>query len=81
MSGWPTNPKLLGKEQVRYDGPIKVGGSAKFTSDMQPVGCSSRERPIPLATGSHRLRPGDFPLPELQPAQTAGLRNSRLHSN
>jgi xanthine dehydrogenase YagR molybdenum-binding subunit len=38
MSGWPTNPKLLGKEQVRYDGPIKVSGSAKFASDMQPGG-------------------------------------------
>ena len=38
MSGWPKNPKQLGKEHVRYDGPIKVSGSAKYASDMQPVG-------------------------------------------
>jgi xanthine dehydrogenase YagR molybdenum-binding subunit len=39
MSGWPKNPKQLGKEQVRNDGPVKVTGSAKFASDVQPVGC------------------------------------------
>lgn len=38
MSGWPNNPKQLGKEHERYDGPIKVSGSAKFASDMQPAG-------------------------------------------
>jgi xanthine dehydrogenase YagR molybdenum-binding subunit len=38
MSGWPKNPKQLGKEHVRYDGPIKVSGNAKYASDMQPVG-------------------------------------------
>ena len=38
MSGWPKNPNQLGKEHVRYDGPIKVSGSAKFASDMQPAG-------------------------------------------
>jgi xanthine dehydrogenase YagR molybdenum-binding subunit len=38
MPGWPTNPKQLGKEHLRYDGPIKVSGSAKFASDMQPTG-------------------------------------------
>ena len=38
MSEWPTEPKQLGKEHVRYDGPIKVSGRAKFASDMQPGG-------------------------------------------
>ena len=38
MSEWPTKPKQLGKEHVRYDGPIKVSGRAKFASDMQPGG-------------------------------------------
>ena len=38
MSGWPTNPKQLGKDHLRYDGPIKVSGRAKFASDMQPTG-------------------------------------------
>src|SRR5208337_3604135 len=35
---WPKEPKQLGKEHVRYDGPIKVSGRAKFASDMQPGG-------------------------------------------
>ena len=38
MSGWPKNPKQLGKEHLRYDGLVKVTGSAKFASDMQPAG-------------------------------------------
>src|SRR5438552_5132728 len=38
MSGWPKNPKKLGKDHPRYDGPVKVSGSAKYASDMQPVG-------------------------------------------
>ena len=38
MSGWPTNPKQLGKEHLRYDGPVKVTGSARYASDMQPAG-------------------------------------------
>ena len=38
MSGWPKNPKQLGKDHPRYDGPIKVSGSAKYASDMQPAG-------------------------------------------
>jgi xanthine dehydrogenase YagR molybdenum-binding subunit len=38
MSGWPKNPKQLGKEHERYDGPVKVSGSARFASDMQPTG-------------------------------------------
>jgi xanthine dehydrogenase YagR molybdenum-binding subunit len=38
MSGWPTNPKQLGKEHARYDGPIKVTGKARYASDMQPAG-------------------------------------------
>jgi xanthine dehydrogenase YagR molybdenum-binding subunit len=39
MSGWPKNPKQLGKDHPRYDGPVKVTGGAKYASDMQPVGC------------------------------------------
>ena len=38
MSGWPKNPKQLGKDHLRYDGAIKVSGGAKYASDMQPVG-------------------------------------------
>src|SRR5215469_13279888 len=38
MSGWPKNPKQLGKEHERYDGSVKVSGSAKYASDMQPAG-------------------------------------------
>jgi xanthine dehydrogenase YagR molybdenum-binding subunit len=38
MSGWPKNPKQLGKDHLRYDGPIKVSGGAKYASDMQPAG-------------------------------------------
>src|SRR5262245_18542630 len=38
MSGWPKNPKQLGKDHPRYDGPVKVSGSAKYASDMQPAG-------------------------------------------
>jgi xanthine dehydrogenase YagR molybdenum-binding subunit len=38
MSGWPKNPKQLGKEHLRVDGPAKVSGNARYASDMQPVG-------------------------------------------
>src|SRR6516165_10450734 len=38
MSGWPKNPQQLGKDHLRYDGPIKVSGSAKYASDVQPDG-------------------------------------------
>jgi xanthine dehydrogenase YagR molybdenum-binding subunit len=38
MPGWPKNPKQLGKERVRIDGPIKVSGRAKYASDAQPAG-------------------------------------------
>jgi xanthine dehydrogenase YagR molybdenum-binding subunit len=38
MSGWPTKPNQLGKDHLRYDGPVKVRGTAKYTSDMQPSG-------------------------------------------
>jgi xanthine dehydrogenase YagR molybdenum-binding subunit len=38
MPGWPKNPKQLGKEHVRNDGPIKVSGRAKYASDMRPAG-------------------------------------------
>ncbi len=37
MSGWPKNPKQLGKDHLRFDGPVKVSGSARYASDMQPV--------------------------------------------
>jgi hypothetical protein len=38
MPEWPKEPKQLGKEHVRYDGPVKVSGRAKYASDMQPAG-------------------------------------------
>jgi len=38
MSGWPKNPKQLGKDHLRYDGPAKVSGGAKYASDAQPGG-------------------------------------------
>src|SRR5215469_5947139 len=38
MSDWPKNPKQLSKEHVRYGAPALVTGTAKFASDMQPVG-------------------------------------------
>src|SRR5262249_18609479 len=38
MSDWPKNPKQLGKDHVRYAAPALVTGTAKFASDMQPVG-------------------------------------------
>jgi xanthine dehydrogenase YagR molybdenum-binding subunit len=38
MSGWPKNPKQLGKDHPRSDGPAKVSGSAKYASDVEPDG-------------------------------------------
>jgi xanthine dehydrogenase YagR molybdenum-binding subunit len=38
MSGWPRDPKQLGKEHRRYGAPAQVSGTAKYASDVQPVG-------------------------------------------
>lgn len=38
MSDWPQNPEFLSKGLDRIDGPAKVTGSAKYSSDMQPAG-------------------------------------------
>ncbi len=38
MSDWPSNPQYLGKDTLRMDGPAKVTGAAKYSSDMQPEG-------------------------------------------
>ena len=35
---WPKETKYLGKATPRVDGPAKVTGRAKFTSDVAPVG-------------------------------------------
>lgn len=35
---WPRETKYLGKETPRVDGPAKVTGRAKFTSDVTPTG-------------------------------------------
>ncbi len=35
---WPKETKLLGKETPRVEGPAKVTGRAKYTSDMAPAG-------------------------------------------
>jgi xanthine dehydrogenase YagR molybdenum-binding subunit len=35
---WPKNPRHLGKENPRVDGPVKVAGRAKYTSDVAPSG-------------------------------------------
>ncbi len=38
MSSWPANPEYLGKDTPRVDGPLKVSGAAKYSSDVQPKG-------------------------------------------
>ena len=38
MSEWPSDPKFLGKDTRRLEGPAKVTGAAKYSSDMQPEG-------------------------------------------
>ncbi len=38
MSGWPENPKYLGKRTLRVDGKEKVTGQAKYTYDQHPKG-------------------------------------------
>jgi xanthine dehydrogenase YagR molybdenum-binding subunit len=35
---WPKNTKHLGKATPRLDGPVKVSGKAKYTSDVAPAG-------------------------------------------
>jgi len=35
---WPANPEYLGKDTPRVDGPLKVSGAAKYSSDVQPKG-------------------------------------------
>src|SRR6267154_4183000 len=38
MLKWPDKPDVIGKETVRVDGPAKVTGAAKYSSDVQPTG-------------------------------------------
>ena len=37
-TGWPTNPKYLGKRTLRVDAQDKVSGRAQYTYDVQPKG-------------------------------------------
>ncbi len=39
MAGWPEKTKYIGSHTPRIDGPTKVTGSAKYSSDVQPEGC------------------------------------------
>ncbi|HOW66195.1 MAG TPA: xanthine dehydrogenase family protein molybdopterin-binding subunit [Candidatus Paceibacterota bacterium] len=39
MPTWPKESKFISKNIRRIDGPAKVTGSAKYTSDVQPEGC------------------------------------------
>lgn len=38
MSEWPKKTEFLGKKIPRVDGPAKVSGAAKYSSDVQPPG-------------------------------------------
>jgi xanthine dehydrogenase YagR molybdenum-binding subunit len=38
MPGWPEQREYIGSHHTRVDGPAKVTGSAKYTSDVQPDG-------------------------------------------
>jgi len=38
MLSWPTNPTVIGKYTPRVEGPSKVTGAAKYSSDVQPTG-------------------------------------------
>src|SRR5262245_807859 len=38
MPGWPEKREYIGSHHTRVDGPAKVTGSAKYTSDVQPEG-------------------------------------------
>lgn len=39
MPTWPEKRSVLGRRVRRADGPLKVTGAAKYTSDVQPAGC------------------------------------------
>ena len=38
MPGWPEKRTLIGSRTIRVDGPPKVTGAAKYSSDVQPEG-------------------------------------------
>src|SRR5436305_14941027 len=38
MPSWPEKRTLIGTHIKRIDGPVKVTGAAKYTSDVQPEG-------------------------------------------
>src|SRR5215831_11368190 len=38
MPGWPEKRTLIGSHTKRVDGPAKVSGAAKYSSDVQPEG-------------------------------------------
>src|SRR2546422_2542396 len=38
MPSWPKKPDVIGQHLPRVDGPAKVTGAAKYTSDVQPTG-------------------------------------------
>ncbi len=38
MPSWPQNPKYLGKSSQRVDGPVKVTGAARYSSDIHNNG-------------------------------------------
>ncbi len=38
MPSWPKNPNYLGKSTQRVDGPLKVTGQARYSSDIQNEG-------------------------------------------
>jgi xanthine dehydrogenase YagR molybdenum-binding subunit len=74
MAAWPKNPRQLGKEHVRNDGPIKVSGRAKYASDMRPngwlYGMILRSRWPAARIHSIDLRPA-LRIPGVQAAVTA----------
>jgi len=39
MPSWPEQRTLIGSHTTRIDGPAKVSGGAKYSSDVQPEGC------------------------------------------
>ena len=38
MPSWPKDPTVVGKRIERIDGPAKMTGAAKYSSDVQPTG-------------------------------------------
>ena len=38
MPAWPEKRTWIGSRATRVDGPAKVTGAAKYTSDVQPEG-------------------------------------------